>query len=210
MKPTAALFDLDGVIVDTERQYTTFWQEIGEKYFPEDATFSMKIKGQTLVDIYARYFPDDSSRQEEVTQALNDFEARMKYPYVPGIMEFLARLRAAGYKTAIVTSSNKAKMANIYQAHPELLHAVDRIFTAEDATRSKPAPDCYINAARSFGFTPEECFVFEDSFNGLRAGRASGARVIGLSTSNSAESIAPMCDLVWPDFLHATVDDLCS
>lgn len=56
-KTIAALFDLDGVIVDTEPQYTKFWEKIGNEHLPEQPDFSRAIKGNTLVQIYERYFP---------------------------------------------------------------------------------------------------------------------------------------------------------
>ena len=79
----------------------------------------------------------------------------------------------------------------------------DHIFTAEDALRSKPAPDCYLHAARFFGFDAKDCFVFEDSLNGLRAGHASGATVVALTTGLSADTVRPFSRHAMPDFTEA-------
>ena len=197
---TAALFDLDGVIVDTEPRYTEFWEVIGRDYFPGDPLFAQNIKGHTLTYILEKYFPQDVQTQQKVMDLLKAHQRQMAYPYIPGVMAFVARLREQGVGVAVVTSSDLEKMACLYQEHPEFPACFDRIFTAEDALRSKPAPDCYCAAARYFGLEASRCVVFEDSFNGLEAGRASGARVVGLSTSNSAECIAAYCDLVISDF----------
>ena len=67
-----------------------------------------------------------------------------------------------------------------------------------------PRPDCYIAAADYFGLAPQACVVFEDSLSGLQAGRDSGAKVVGLSTENAPERIAPLCDVVIPDFNQFT------
>ena len=197
---TAALFDLDGVIVDTEPRYTEFWERIGQDYFPENKDFALKIKGHTLTFILDEYFGQDEKVRAEVIRLLEEHQRQMDYPYINGVMEFVRQLRAQGIGVAVVTSSDMAKMQCLYREHPEFVGTFDRIFTSEDALRSKPAPDCYLAAAHHFGLEARQCVVFEDSFNGLKAGRASGAKVVGLSTSNSKEAIAEYCDLVVSDF----------
>lgn len=199
-KTIAALFDFDGVVMDTESQYSIFWNGVGKKYHPEYEEFGKMIKGQTLRQIYDRYFAGMEKEQEEITEALNRFEAQMKYEYVPGVVGFMRELHTQGVKIAIVTSSNELKMANVYAVHPELKELVDRILTAEMFTRSKPAPDCFLLGMEVFGTEPENTYVFEDSFNGLKAGMASGANVVGLATTNSRESIAPFCHYILNDF----------
>jgi HAD superfamily hydrolase (TIGR01509 family) len=124
----------------------------------------------------------------------------MQLDYVAGFESFVHILREQGVKTAVVTSSNKQKMESVYRQHPEFKSIFDAILTSEDFDESKPSPDCYIKGAHRFGVKPEDCIVFEDSFNGLKSGRASGAFVIGLATTNSPESIAPYADVVVKDF----------
>lgn len=199
-KCIAALFDFDGVVMDTESQYSIFWNEVGRKYHPEYEEFGRIIKGQTLRQIYDRYFAGMEKEQAEITEGLNRFEERMNYEYVPGVVDFMRELHAHGVKIAIVTSSNELKMASVYAVHPELKQLVDRILTAEMFTRSKPAPDCFLLGAEVFGTVPENCVVFEDSFHGLEAGNAAGMPVVGLSTTNAAEAIADRCTVVIPDF----------
>ncbi len=208
MTKTAVLFDLDGVIINTEGQYTEFWTEIGKTYLPENPDFSSQIKGHTLTQILSAYFADETIARQVVAQ-LNDFETRMNYPYIEGAIDFVSELRKAGIPTAIVTSSNKAKMKCLYQQHPEFSQLFDYIFTAENARRSKPAPDCYLDAAQALGLAAKDCFVFEDSISGLTAGHDSGATVIGLTTTNSAMRIAPLCQCVINDFTEITVAQMC-
>ena len=199
----AALFDLDGVIVDTEPCYTVFWQKIGAEYFPEDPDFAYKIKGHTLTYILDRYFSKDS--QERIQQLLEEHQQTMSYPLIAGVLPFVDALRSRGVGVAVVTSSDQAKMQGLYRQHPDFVSHFDRIFTAEDALRSKPAPDCYIAAARYFGLEAAETVVFEDSFNGLEAGRKSGALVVGLTTSNTAAELRDRCDLTVADFQQPEV-----
>ena len=193
----AALFDLDGVVFNTEPQYTEFWGAQCREFHPEHTGLEHEIKGQTLVQIFDRHFSGDLAySQEIITNRLNDFEQTMRFDYVEGFEDFVSRLRSRGVKTAVVTSSNIAKMQSVYQSRFEFRQMFDAILTSEDFERSKPDPDCYLKAAERLGAEIDECIVFEDSFNGLKSGRAAGMKVVGLATTNSAESIAPYSDVI--------------
>jgi len=205
---TAALFDLDGVLIDTEDQYTRFWTAIGMRDFPQNPSFATTIKGQTLVQIFDKYYNGDTAKQEQILKELSRFEERMDFPFIAGAADFVAALRKKGVCTAVVTSSNKEKMACLYRKQPGFSKLFDHIFTAEDAGRSKPAPDCYINAARFFGLSAHDCFVFEDSVNGLQAAHDSGATVIALTTTNSEECVRPFCQHLMKDFTKFSVGQI--
>ena len=197
----AALFDLDGVVFDTEPQYSVFWGAQCREFHPEHPGLEHEIKGQTLVQIYDAWFSGDlAEKQPMITERLNRFEQQMDYIYVPGFEEYIRELRGKGVKTAVVTSSNQPKMEAVYQSHPEFRSMFDAILTSEDFERSKPDPDCYLKAAQRLGVAVEDCVVFEDSFNGLKSGRAAGMYVVGLSTTNPAEAIRPLCDEVINDY----------
>ena len=201
------LFDFDGVIADTESQYTMFWNRMGNDYLGLD-NLGIISKGQTLKLIFEKYFDGMTREQEEIVPLLDEFERNMSYDYIPGALEFMQSLKKAGIKSAIVTSSNDVKMTNAYKAHPELKELVDAILTSEHFSRSKPDPECFIKAMEVLGAKPEETVVFEDSFHGIAAGRASGAKVIGLATTNKSEAIAPLCDMVIDDFTYLSLNDL--
>lgn len=203
----AALFDFDGVVVDTEGQYSRFWHEMGKQYLGMD-DLEGRIKGQTLTFIYETFFPGMPEEQAAITGRLHRFEREMSYDYIPGVLDFVADLRGHRVKTAVVTSSNEAKMEAVYRVHPEIRGMFDRILTAEMFTASKPAPDCFLLGMELFGTAPGHTWVFEDSFNGLRAGMASGATVIGLATTNPREEITSLCHHVLDDFNGFTYDKL--
>lgn len=206
-KTIAALFDFDGVIMDTETQYSVFWNEQGRKYLNEE-DFGRSIKGQTLTQIYDKYFSGMTEVQQEITNGLNVYEKEMSYDYIPGVEAFLADLRKQGARIAVVTSSNEEKMQNVYNAHPEFKGMVDRILTGEMFAHSKPAPDCFLLGMEIFGISPENTYVFEDSFHGLQAGMTSGATVIGLATTNSREAIAGKAHYIMDDFTGMTYEKL--
>ena len=198
MQRSIALFDLDGVILDTEGSYTAFWDDYGSRHFSEK-DFGLKIKGQTLVKILGDYFPEENERKS-ITDAINDFERKMSYPFVPGVENYIKSLKSNGIRTAVVTSSNLLKMENVYRCHPGFREMFDMILTSEDFSESKPSPYCYLKAMRLFGAGPEDCVVFEDSLAGLQSARASGAFVTALTTTNPEEVVRNYADLVIRDF----------
>ena len=205
----AALFDLDGVVFDTEPQYTVFWGGICRQYHPEHPGLEHEIKGQTLTQIYDRWFSGPLlSEQDSITARLNDYEQQMHYHYIAGFETLIATLHRHGVKTAVVTSSNIPKMESVYRYQTGFCSLFDAILTSEDFERSKPDPDCYRKAAQRLEAESDECIVFEDSFNGLKSGRAAGMTVVGLATTNAVEAIKPLSDLQLKDYDGLTFERL--
>lgn len=208
MKLKTALFDLDGTLFDTEGQYSVFWSAMGRKYHPEIPRFDHIIKGTTLKQIFERYFPD-AEVQKDLTIGLDEWEAQMKYEFMPGAIQFINDLREHGVKCAVVTSSNEQKMNSVRKQIPEFDSLFDRVLTAEMFTASKPAPDCYLLGASIFQSEIDECIVFEDAFSGLQAGMSSGIFTVGLTTCNPREAIIDKCNKVIDGFVgldYETVD----
>ena len=132
----------------------------------------------------------------------------MHFDYIAGFEAMIADLRSHGVKTAVVTSSNLPKMQAVYRYQPRFQALFDAILTSEDFERSKPDPDCYLKAAQRLGAATGECIVFEDSFNGLRSGRAARMAVVGLATTNPAASIRDLSDIQISDYQGITFDAL--
>lgn len=193
----AALFDLDGVLIDSETLYTQFWKRVGERHNLPSPTFAYDIKGTTLNDILTTHFPDPKVRAD-VDRLLHDFENEIVYPVFPGALEFVDALRAAGLKTVIVTSSDSKKMGFLFRQHPDFPTHFDAIVTACDVTHSKPHPEPYLVGASKAGVKPSECLVFEDSYQGLESGRRAGCKVIGISTTNPASEVRLRSDVEAP------------
>ena len=204
----AALFDLDGVIFDTEPQYSLFWKEMGHEYGFQRQDLGSIIKGQTLNAILENWFSGDMEKcRPGLIGKLNAFESRIKFEYIPGFESWVKDLRLRGIKSAVVTSSNRLKMSHVYASHPEFKGYFDAILTEEDFTKSKPAPECYLLAAERLGVAPEECVVFEDSRNGLAAAQAAGMFTVGLTTTLPPEIVATLSDRQFPDFTAMRWDD---
>ena len=202
-----ALFDLDGVIIDTEGIYSGFWSAIDERFPTGVAHFSHIIKGMNLQEILGNYFPSPSV-QTAVKQMLSDFQRNMRYEYFPGAMELVCQLHSAGFATAVVTSSDQKKMDALYLQHHEFTSMFDVIVTGDMVSHAKPHPQCYQLAAEKVGCRIEDCLVLEDSLNGLKAGLASGAKVVGLTTTYPADSVKPLCHCMVEGLHQLTVEKL--
>lgn len=203
----SALFDLDGVLADTETIYTRIWTAIGEAFPTGYADFAQRIKGTTLPNILSTYFPTDEIR-EEVKKMLDEAEETMEYPIYDGVIDFLKDLRRFHIRTAIVTSSSPLKMERFFKANPGFDTYFDTILTDADVKKSKPDPEGYLLAAARLASGPRESIVFEDSYNGLRAGRAANAYVVALATTNPADTLTELSDTVINSFEDLTFEDL--
>ena len=198
---TALLFDLDGVIIDTEPQYDIFWKKTSEDYQLGIKNFERVIKGTTLPNILAKYFSHLSEKdRQDIIDSVYVFESQMDMTPVPGALEFLAELKKSGTKTGLVTSSDDVKLAAVFRKLPILKEYFNTIVSANRITQGKPHPMCYLLAAEDLNVNPQDCTVFEDSFTGIAAGNAAGMKVIGLSTTNPAESIQDKVIKVIPNF----------
>lgn len=189
------LFDLDGVLIDTEGIYTKFWEAVDHRYPTGVEGFAQVIKGSNLHNILHTYFPTEELR-EQVNDMLNAFQRDMRYDYFPGAIELLEELKNNNIACCIVTSSDRNKMAALYAQHPDFTSHFSAIITGEMVSAPKPSPECFLLGAKELGIDIKDCVVIEDSINGLKAGIASGARVIGLATTCTRDAIAPHCHTV--------------
>jgi len=205
-KPCGVLFDLDGVLLDSEGQYSIFWGDMGKKYPTGIENFASYIKGFHLNRILS-YFDSEEIRQE-VLDSLNDFEKNMRYEFFPGALEFVKMLRQSGIPMAIVTSSDRKKMQSLYSQFPEFPTLFDHIITGDMVIKAKPDPYCFLMGAKLLGIDIADCIVFEDSRNGLMAGRASGARVIGVATTLSREEVSELSDMTIDAVAQLSVEQM--
>lgn len=199
-KITTVLFDFDGVIANTEPQYDIYIEDLGKEYNLEYEDFAALVKGTTTPDIIKNYFSHLSENdQRKISGDMDDFEQRMDFPLVDGVMEFINYLKENNYRVGLVTSSQEVKMKRALKLL-KLTDTFDTIVTAARITNGKPNPMCYLLAASDLGVVPEECIVFEDSFHGIRAGKDAGMKVVGVSTTISSDRLTPIADGVISDF----------
>ena len=208
-KIKGVLFDLDGVLIDTEGTYTQFWEAVDRRFPTGVDGFAQVIKGSNLHNILHTYFPTQELRAQ-VNDMLNAFQRDMRYDYFPGASELLKDLKSNGIASCIVTSSDKSKMEALYAQHPDFTSHFAAIITGNMVSEPKPSPECFLLGAKALGLDIKDCVVIEDSINGLKAGMASGARVIGLATTCSREAIAPHCDFIANDISRISTNTILS
>lgn len=187
----AFLFDLDGVLIDSEGLYTRFWADT-EREFPTGIPdFAKKIKGTNLKSIMDYFSEED---RPKILAKIYDFDSHLTYEPFPGAEEVLKQLRNKGIKTALVTSSNSEKMEQFHKVLPQFREYFDVIIDGSMVTKGKPDPEGYLLAAQALNEAPKDCIVVEDSLQGVMSGRASGAQVWGLSTTLPSDIIGPHSD----------------
>ena len=203
------LFDLDGVVVDSESIYTQFWSDIDKLYPTGVDNFAIAIKGNTLQRILADYFPDNDVKQD-ILERIKDFEINMRYKPFAEAIRFINELKRNQFRIAIVTSSSQKKMDNLYAQNPGFREMFDAVVTGDMVSHSKPDPEPYLLGAKAIGVAPESCYVFEDSISGIESGIRAGATVIGLATTLPYDKIDGKAHLTINDFTGFHVGDMLS
>ena len=203
------LFDLDGVVVDSESIYTQFWSDIDKLYPTGVENFAIAIKGNTLQRILADFFPDNDVKQD-ILERIKDFEINMRYKPFAEAVRFINELKRNQFRIAIVTSSSQKKMDNLYAQNPGFREMFDAVVTGDMVSHSKPDPEPYLLGAKAIGVAPESCYVFEDSISGIESGIRAGATVIGLATTLPYDKIEGKAHLTINDFTGFHVGDMLS
>lgn len=206
---TGVLFDLDGVLIDSESIYTEFWEDVDEVFPTNVPDFAHIIKGSTLPKILGTYFPDKNI-QQQILDMISCFEKDMRYTPFIEAMRFVGELNEAGIECAIVTSSSLQKMENLYRQNPGFRDKFKAVITSDLVIFSKPHPQPYLLGAKAIGVSPENCFVFEDSLSGIESGKAAGATVIGLATTLPLDAIKGKAHKTITDFAGFHISDMLS
>lgn len=200
-KITTVLFGLDGVVVDTEHDYDNFWSKIAQDNELKINNFPDIIKGMTLNSIIELYFAISSPEEKQaIRQACYDMEQSIDYRkiVIPGVLDFIRYIKKEGYKVGLVTSSPASKV-KVALAQLSLEDAFDTVITSDSIKKGKPDPMGYVLAKNNLGVLSSKCAVFEDSFTGIKAATYAFMRVIGISTTLSADYLK--------DYTYAVVSD---
>jgi HAD superfamily hydrolase (TIGR01509 family) len=179
----AVVFDMDGVLVDTEHLWDEVREELteewGGRYTPEAQEAMMGMSSTE----WSRYLhetvglrePPATINAEVVRRMLERYETEL--PVVPGAPEAVRRLADTGLRLAVASSSNR-ELIDAVLRRLELSSCFEVTVSSEEVARGKPAPDVYLEAARRLDVDPSRCAAVEDSASGIRAAHAAGMRVV--------------------------------
>jgi len=207
------IFDMDGTLIESTQADYLAWKRLFADY-------------QKLLS-YEDYFPLLGAKSAVVVQSrllLNEQQAKFalakKLKYfteiisqngiqpVPFAVKLLQQLQQYDLKIALATSSRRKKMKMVLKL-TGLLPYFEVIVTGEEVSRSKPAPDIFLMAAKKLDLTPIECLVIEDAINGIKAAKNAGMKCIAITTTHSAEMLQE-ADLIIDTYEAVNFQDLCS
>lgn len=180
--PAAVIFDMDGLLIDSERLSIRCWSEAAAELgfaLPTDIWLRMVGFGERdSVRLLAEHL-DQAQVAQLVARCYQLYEARMliDMPLRPGVIELLELLREHQVPRAVATSTRQPRATQKLQA-AGLLPYFQQVLSSSDVAQPKPAPDIYLLAAQRLGVSPSQCLVLEDSPTGVRAGLAAGMTVV--------------------------------
>lgn len=214
MKHFAVIFDMDGTMVDNTPYHYRTWQVMFKKYSLgeiSEHTYFSQFSGVPIKDSIQRLFGNTHSTGQ-LHKLVQEKESTYQELYTPhvapinGLINFLSELKQAGIKLAIASSASIHDIDFIL----ERIHVrdyFDVIVDGSQVSNGKPNPDIFLKAAAHLQTAPQDCFVFEDSIAGIKAGNAAGMKVIGITTGNTAEQLQPSV-MVIDDFTELNVQKL--
>lgn len=193
--PYGVIFDMDGVLVDSEKfickAACMMFEELGLKVKPADfVAFVGMGENRYLGGVAQKYgFALDIEKAKKRTYDIYLEIIKGQLKPLPGVYEFIEKCRKAGKLLAIASSADKRKVeGNIAEIglKKEFFKA---IVTAEDVVHKKPAPDIFLCAANKLGLNPKDCLVIEDAVSGVAAAKSAGAKCLALTTSFEKEQL---------------------
>lgn len=191
MSYAAILFDMDGVIIDTQDSVTQFWEMVADEQavLLTEADFQQHIYGCSLRHTFEMLFPQlDQQGRQAILDQMEVYELGLTYTAIPGAVKLLRALKGVGVPTALVTSAFPWKV-NLVLRQLELEDVFNTRVTATDIQRGKPHPDGYLLGAQRLGFPAQRCLVFEDAVSGVQAAVAAGAACIGVRPPETASAL---------------------
>ena len=201
-RPSALLFDLDGVLVDSRAVVELTWRRWAARHGLDAAPLLAVAHGRRVRDTLKAVVPHLDPGPEVAWLDAAELEDLEGVVAMPGAAELVGAL--AQHRWTIVTSCGRDLAAR--RAERAGIPLPPLLVTSEDVTRGKPAPEGYLLGARRCGAAPEACLVFEDAPPGVAAARAAGCRVVALETTHARPQLEG-ADGIVPDLRSVTVRD---
>ncbi|QJD97244.1 HAD family phosphatase [Mucilaginibacter robiniae] len=214
MTQFAAIFDMDGTLVDNNPYHFKTWKALFEKYNRVEVTtklYNEKLSGVPGMVIMREFFGDDYD-EDQMKEMFDEKTRNYKELYAPyvqpinGLERLLAELKNGGVKLAVASSATEANINFVLDKLP-IKPYFDTIVDGPRISKPKPNPQIFLKAAEDLGVKPEHCIVFEDSLSGVKAGNAAGMKVVGITTTHSADELHPV-NLTITDYTGLTLNKL--
>ena len=201
MGKKAVIFDMDGVIFDTEKVYLDIWTEVFEKYgYKMTKELYVTVMGtgrKNVIKTFLENFGDDLPIEKMYEEKDNQLFYRIENQGIPlkeGVKELFSMLKEKDYKIALATSAKRERVEKQIK-DKWLKESFDAIVCGDDVEKGKPSPDIFLKAAKEIDVEPENCFVVEDSPAGIKAAFSGGMKGIHVEDLKAAdEDILKYCE----------------
>jgi len=206
-----AIFDMDGLLIDTEKLYLRYWKQAAADFgydMRDEHVFAIRSLARKysipkLKGFFGEDFPTEDVRKRR-TELINAHIEANGIELKKGLFELLDYLREKGIRLAVATATPRERTM-LYLKKIGAADRFDAVICGDMVTSGKPDPEIYLTAAKCLGLPPEECAAFEDSPNGLKAARAAGCRVVMIPDMTQPEpEDRPYYDAVYRDLGEAT------
>ncbi len=210
----AAIFDMDGTLIDNTPFHFKSWQALFKKYGKGELskqTYYTEISGVPVMDTIRRVFGEGRD-EEQLKALLNEKEELYRQLYAPflapinGLENFLTGLKNTGVKMAMATSATVEDIDFIMNQIP-IRGDFDAIVNSTMVSKPKPNPQIFLKAAEKLNMPPEKCVVFEDSLAGIKAANSAGMKVVAITTGHTAAELHPV-NLVINDYTELNAHKL--
>ena len=201
----AGVFDMDGVIFDSERAVMQCWKEVASRHnIPDIEKAILACTGTTMVrtreimlNLYGADFPYDEYARESSAIFHSRYDGG-RLPMKPGVKELLTFLKKHDKKIALA-SSTRHQVVTDELRDADIIEDFDRIICGDMVSRSKPAPDIFLKACEALNISPSDSYAIEDSYNGIRAAHAGGLHPIMVPDLLPAdEEMQSLAEIVLP------------
>lgn len=203
-----AIFDMDGLLLDTERIYQDGWRTLASEFVEEPnpvvPAACSGSAGDEIIQLLESYYPKvDAKRYLESVVEYYTRHVTEDLVMKPGVLELLEYFKSINFKMAVASSTFHSQIIkNLKTAG--ILSYFDIVISGLDVSNNKPAPDIFLEAARKLELAPEECYVFEDSVNGVKAGLCAGCKTIMIpDMQEPLESFYKSCTGIYSSLTEA-------
>ena len=202
----AVVFDMDGVIFDSERAVMQCWKEVASRHnIPNIEKAILACTGTTMVrtreimlNLYGADFPYDEYAKESSAIFHSRYDGG-RLPMKPGVKELLTFLKEHDKKIALASSTRQQVVTDELR-DAGIIGYFDRIICGDMVSRSKPAPDIFLKACEELNVSPSDSYAIEDSYNGIRAAHAGGLHPIMVPDLLPAdEEMQSLAEIVLPN-----------